>query len=261
MRKKIAIGYIRGRKFGNKWAPDRKEQHRQLSDFAEFHRYDLIEVHIDDQKDGLLRRSGLRGFGKAIEACRDKKADLLYIDTGRWRRNKTFLDFVSIHRKQSKTGPAPDYRMIAIPAEQVTIDAIQRMARYEKFYESNRIKKKKLTTAPPQLTPTQKWKLENGITTRKFRNFVHLRNGVNPIYILLEKAANAGKSMSEIADLLNETFYLTVDGKRWNRHNVRKTIDLIASEDFEKFLTLCNELADDSEYRKWHKHDVRMKKG
>jgi|GEM_PF-4694994 hypothetical protein len=239
---KNAYGYIRGRRHSKKWAPDRKHQRRQIEDYADANGYDLIEVFIEEAKFSLAGKTGAYVLASTLKRCTADKADLLYIDLGRWRRNPVFASFVAAS-KIEKPGRRYPYKFVGIPAERATLEAVERQARLEKYEESFRIKKIKNRADAKPTTPLQQWKHDNEIGTKRFKNFRHLYAGMTPIYQSIED--NDGKSMREIADLLNKEIYLTVDGKRWNRHNVRKTIDLIATDEFQEFVTLCNEARKD----------------
>ncbi len=239
---KRAVCYVRGRMHNGKWAADRAQQLNQFKAYAEEHECEIKARYIEETRFSLKNRTGAHTLAKALDKCKSLKADFLYIDLGRWRRNPVFIDTVSEHKKKD-AGPKPyPYRMIAIPAERKTIEAIERQARLEKYEESFRVKKIAARTEQKKFTGLQQFKIDRQISTKRFNNFKHLYAGVLSIYDVILK--NINDPSSHIADVLNSKIFLTVDGKRWNRHNAKKTVDLINSTEFEDFVTLCNEEKD-----------------
>ena len=68
----------------------------------------------------------------------------------------------------------------------------------------------------------------------------HLHHGVVPIYRVIQD--NSDLSPAFIADILHKEMYLTVGGKYWTRHNVKKAMDLIGTPLFEEFVEMMDNI-------------------
>ncbi len=239
---KFAIGYVRGRRFNGKWCGDAKAQRRQILDYAEAYDFTVIKILIEEQKFSLFKQTGGRTLATALSLCKDNKGTLLYVDIGRWRRSPLFVETIKKIQTHKNTKKLYSYKIQAIPAERKTIELIERQAREEKYYESFGIKKVKKKTVS-NVSDLMKWKQDNKIGTKRFNNFKHLYKGVEPIYRIFEKHTDS--KIIVILDILIKGHYLTVDGKRWNKDNVRKTRANIESDDFQEFIRICDEEKED----------------
>lgn len=286
---KRAIGYVRGKKYKKKWTPDCALQRQQIEDYAEAYGYDLIETRIEEQQFHLQQRDNIKVLGDCADYCLMNGTALLYVDLGKWRTNpliSCYLKFIKGVEKRAplffksegvKKPTAPLlYEMIAIPADQKTIDAIDRQARLEKYGKQVRYKKKPVHTQ--RLTKQERLDAEyqeaidsddpfadlkfeyinpktkprppakRRISIRRLNNFKHLCEGADSIYgIMIE---NEGLSPRLIADKLNDGYYLTVEDKRWNRDNVRKVLAFFDDPLFAEFVEAMenSEEADAAEY-------------
>ena len=142
---KKAIGYIRGRKYNGKWAIDRASQRQQLVEYAEAYNYELLGVRTEDQEISLKDKKTLLGLLQLLKRCKREKADFLYVDLGRYRRNIFFDQIIEAALKDEQNNESLLRTSIAIPASRATREALERHARYELYdyrYKRSRPKKK-----------------------------------------------------------------------------------------------------------------------
>ncbi len=232
---KKAIGYVRARKYMGAWAKDCPLQIKQMRLFAEANGYHLIGTYSEDQKFSIKNETGALVLSKVLKRCKREKADFLYIDIGRFRRNPVFSDISKDVRYRQETSKPYPYKFVAIPAARETIEAIERHARYEKYdFRFRRIREKKKTKEPNN--PISVWKRENKVGTKRLNNFKHLYEGVAPIYKVIQQHLDL--KPRDIADYLNRDYYMTVNGRRWDRDNARKTMELIATDLFHEYVDL-----------------------
>ncbi len=245
---KKAVGYIRARKYMGEWASDHVLQRKQMELFAEAEGYELIDTYSEDQKFSIANKTGALVLSKALKRCKREKVDLLYIDIGRLRRNPVFSDVAKNHDVQSATNKPLPFKMVPIPAARETIEAIERHARFELYdFRYRRTRAKRKPRIPDD--PISIWQRENKVGTKRLKNFKHLYDGVAPIYKVIQ--ANLDLKPRKIAEVLNSEYYMTVDGRRWNRDNTRKTMDLISTDLFREYVGL-------REQAKPEKMDVRV---
>lgn len=259
---KRCLCFIRGHKYKKKMSPDMMLQRDFLKAYAEAEGYDDIKSYqVFSFKGSSAFR--LQAFIiKTITYCIRQKRDFIYIELSRWRRNTLLTDLVRQYEtKVKKDAKAkPDIiRFIKIDASQEIIDAIETHARFEKFDKHVKTVTKKpkkgsfkycyglWEEAKASKDTLIIWKFENNISTRRFNNFRHLCKGSNSIYDVITDHQDL--SPQSIADILHKKYYLTVDGKRWTRDNVTKTMILFKDPLFDFYLREGNfqkrEKADD----------------
>lgn len=234
---KKAVGYIRGRLWERRWAPDKELQSRQIKEFAEANDYGVLKI-VGEQQNFSLRRKGIYPkLMEALDLCEKHNADFLYVDIGNWRTNPVLNQYTS-HKAGTKSG----WKFVGIDPERKTIEAIERQARVEKYANKRRKASKRRLhdeEGKDALPEILVWKRDNKISSKRFKNFEHLYEGVEPIYRLIKD--NWQLSNKRIADELHEGAYLTVDGRRWSEDNVRKTRYLITGKKFAQFVELKEE--------------------
>jgi hypothetical protein len=106
---------------------------------------------------------------------------------------------------------------------------------YDFRYHRTRAKKK----PKEPVDPISVWQRENKVGTKRLKNFKHLYDGIAPIYKIIQKHLDL--KPRDIADYLNRDYYMTVNGRRWDRDNTRKTMDLIATDLFQEYVELREE--------------------
>ena len=236
--KKTAVGYIRARKFAGKWTADARAQRDQIYDYADAEGFKVVKMFVEEQRFSIHKQTGARRFFNALKFCKESGAAFIYVDIGRWRRNPVLHETLTEIERRKGTKDERPYSVVSIPAERRTIELIERQAREEEYYESFKISKRKRRVVKT-LSPIEQWKVDNKIGTKRFNNFKHLYKGVEPIYKVFDK--HADDTVNDIVDDLHRGHYLTVDGKRWNKDNVRKTRLVIQSDDFRGFVKVCEE--------------------
>jgi hypothetical protein len=234
-------------------------QIKQIKDYAKASGHTIKKIYTAEQRfDFVKHLDGIKVTNALFTKCMEEEIDLIYIDIQRYRRNSLLRDFLRLHRSNKKHKDRNErfkFKIIAIPAEPETMDAIERQARLEaarrikkitnKFDADEEDEKKK--KKEEKYTEFEDWVIENKVTTKRLNNFKHLYHGVVPIYkVVLD---NAEKSSRDIAKALNKDIYLTVDGKRWNRHNVQKTKSLIESDLFDEYVEFRDEKRRDIEFK------------
>ena len=234
---KKAVGYIRGRLWRRAWAPDTGLQRQQIKDFAEIEGYEPPTI-LGEQQNFSMRRKGIYPkLTEALNLCEKHSADFLYVDIGNWRTNPVLNQYIA-HKPGTKSG----WKFIGIRPDRETIEAVERQGRLEKYANKRRrALKPKLQDEKGRdnIPPIMIWKRDNEISSKRFKNFEHLYEGVEPIYRLLR--GNWDSSNKKIADELHKKAYLTVDGRRWSEDNVRKTRALITSPEFLEFVDMREE--------------------
>jgi len=230
---KKAIAYIRGRKYKGQWTADREHQIAQIKEHAKEYEIEIIEIVTEDNRLSVPGRL-MSQFADVLKKCREQKADAIFVDIGKWRNNPIFNRFVAAI-------PGSGYSFIALPASRRTLEEIERQARKEKYERTlgKAIKKKRKTKTTEGASMITQWKERNKFPTKQFRNFQHLYAGVDSILDKFEQ--NADSTNKLLADVLHYGSYLTVDKKRWNEDNVRRTRKIIASSDFKEFKSIMDE--------------------
>lgn len=233
----VAVGYIRGKRWQGKWTPDLKLQRRRIAEFADKHEYEVIQYGGDEQRFSLQKRTGYRKLHELLELCAKHKGTFLYVDIGNWRPNTILNDYIRHYKKSGKTS---GWKMLAVPPDRKTIEAIERQARLEKFETVRRPRKKSTEKKDKILTPLDQWQLEHNIGKRRMKGFEHLYKGVEPIYRFIQLRAEESPRLTNkrIAWALDREAYLTVDGKRWTDETVRKARELIQEDEFLEFVRL-----------------------
>ena len=232
-----AVGYIRGRLWKGKWAPDAKLQRRRMEEFAEQHEYEIIQFGGEQQKFSLGRRTGFRKLTELMELCAEQDATFLYVDIGNWRPNVILNNYVSHYKKH---GTKKGWEFVAVPPDIKTMEAIERQARMEKFESRSRPQKTAAAKKKKIPTPIEQWQSQYKIGHRRLKGFEHLYRGVEPIYRAIEKLLEDSPHLTNkrIAWALDREAYLTVDGKRWTDETVRKLRGFIKEEAFREFVRL-----------------------
>ncbi|WP_417783658.1 hypothetical protein [Terasakiella pusilla] len=262
---KKAYGYVRGWKYKGLWSADCKVQAKQIRLYAKENGYELLDIKSEDLRIHLGKKKQ-RGYGdmdvmaSLRKKCEADNADLIYLNIGRHRRNVFLTRYIELFKKaieQQKHGKAKGIRYIEVPASFEVIAAIEKHSRYEKFDKRNRQlqnkkKRKEKEKENEKENEDQKipkpekdddlslWKKAHNIKTKQLNNFKHLLKGTPSIYKVV--TSNNDLKPQALADLLNKQFYLTVSGQRWTRHNVRKIIEAINSNEFEAFIKIQQEI-------------------
>ena len=234
-----AVGYIRGRLWKGKWAPDKDLQARRIKEFAEEYEYEIIHIAGEQQKFLAGLRAKFSKFHKLLDLCKEHEADFLYVDIGNWRPNVVLNAFVTAAKSgQTKRG----WKFVAVPPDKKTMEAIERQARMEKFELQRRRRKKPAEKKSKTLSPIEKWQIQYSVGSRRLKGFEHLYHGVDPIFRIIEKLLKETSNLTNkrIAWALDREAYLTVDGKRWTDETVRKVRGLIKREEFRRYVRLRN---------------------
>ena len=234
-----AVGYIRGRQWKGKWAPDAQRQRQRLLKFADANEYEIIKFGGEQQKFSLGRRTGFRKLTELLTLCDEHKATFLYVDIGNWRPNIILNNYVSHYKKH---GTKRGWQFVAVPPDLETMEAIERQARLEKFESKRRLQKKVGKERRKILLPIEQWQFDYKISRRRLKGFEHLYRGVEPIYRAIEKLIEESPKLTNkrIAWALDREAYLTVDGKRWTDETVRKVRGLIKDKEFFEFVRIKN---------------------
>ena len=129
---------------------------------------------------------------------------------------------------------------MAVPPDIKTMEAIERLARMEKFESRRRHRKTVAAEKKKVLSPIEKWQIQSKISRRRLKGFEHLYRGVEPIYRAIEQLLEKSPLLTNkrIAWALDREAYLTVDGKRWTDETVRKARAFIKGKDFLEFVRL-----------------------
>ncbi len=232
-----AVGYLRGRLWKGKWAPDAKLQRERIKEFAEENEYEIIKFAGEQQKFSLGRKTGFKKLMELFAHCEEHNATFLYIDIGNWRPNVVLNSYTEHYNKY---GTKKGWKFVAVPPDKKTMEAIERQARMEKFESHRRPKKKSIKKKKEKPSPIENWQIKYKISRRRLKGFEHLYRGVDPIFRFIEKILEATPSLTNkrIAWALDRDAYLTVDGKRWNDETVRKIRSVIKKDDFREFVRL-----------------------
>ncbi|MBC8269046.1 MAG: hypothetical protein H8E36_09885 [Rhodospirillaceae bacterium] len=232
-----AVGYMRGRLWKGKWAPDARLQRNRIAEYAEENEYEVIKYGGEQQKFSLGRKTGFKVLMELAELCNKHKATFLYVDIGNWRPNVVLNSFLEQAERLKKIR---DWKFVAIPPDRKIMEAIERQARLEKFESRRRPIKKIIKKKKEKPSPIEKWKTKFKIGRRRLKGFEHLYHGVEPIYRVIEKILEETPKLTNkrIAWALDREAYLTVDGKRWTDETVRKIRGVIKEEEFREFVHL-----------------------
>lgn len=238
MRNRYAIGYIRGRLINKKRTPDWEMQRKVLKEYAAANAYVYLDTLGETQTAKKGMKLEMQALIRACELCKQKKADFLYVDLGNWRRSPVFFKFVTNNQK-SRTG----FDMIAIKDLGI-IEEMQRLAKFDKHFRPDGTPIRHRTASEKKairfrVDPCLEWQEKNGISIRRYRNFCHLTSGSDPIYRVIESLS--GRSDQQIATSLHRKRYVTVDGKQWQRENVRRTRKIIQEDIFKNFCVVREE--------------------
>lgn len=232
---KYAVGYIRGRVIAGKQTRDWAMQERAMRVYADTHSYNYLKTFGDVQTDVDGTNLVLLQLKQAVQLCEEIGSDLLYIQLRRWRRNLIFFKVIRCIRK-SATG----FRAIGIYDRNI-LEVIQVLSKYDKHHRpdgtpirhrSPQVKK----AVRCAIDPCLEWKERSGVATKRYRNFRHLIAGPDSICEVMH--SQPSKSNEELAVILNQKRYLTVDGKPWRKENVRRTRKLMQSMEFKEY---CDE--------------------
>lgn len=235
MGNRYAVGYIRGRFIRKKRTPDWEMQRIALKEYAEANCYVYLATFGEAQTTKKGIKITMPMLIKALELSKKKKATLLYVDLRNWRRSPVFFKFVT-NNVPSRTG----FKMTAIRDDRV-IAEIERLARYDKCFRADGKPVQRRSALEKQdarynADPGLEWKDENDVSTKRYMNSCHLYKGPEPIYRVIQSLA--GKTDREIADILHGRYYVTIDGKRWQKENVRRTRGIIESAAFQQFVAV-----------------------
>ena len=230
---KAAVGYIRGRRHRGEWTADVELQKQQIREYADAYDYRLIAMKGEEQRLGIRRLAN--ALVAALRLCNRNKADFLYVDFGPRRPNPLLTRFLKETKPETQ-----GWRFVPIPADRMTLEAMERQARAEayNFRAGPRRKRPPKQADQRAATALEEFKIKFGVSTKRLRNFQHLYRGVNPIY---EYLLDPRSSPQKIADDLCDEAYLTVDGKRWTADNVRRTRRLVEGHIFKAFITMKDE--------------------
>ncbi len=233
----LAVGYIRGRLWKGKWAPDAKLQRARIKEFADENEYEVIKIAGEQQKFSLTTKAGIKKLGELLTLCDEQKATFLFVDIGNWRPNVVLNSYVNHYKRY---GTKKGWEFVAVPPDKKTMEAIERQARMEKFESRRHHKKKDVEKKKEKPSPLEKWQKKYNVSRRRLKGFEHLYHGVEPIFRIIEKilAETPNLTNKRIAWALDREAYLTVDGKRWSDETVRKIRGVIKEDDFLEFVRL-----------------------
>jgi len=236
-----AVGYIRGRVWKGKWAPDKICQENRIREFAEVDEYEIIKFGIEQQKFSLGRKTGFKKLMELLDLCREHDAAFLYVDIGNWRPNVVLNDLATQIKIR---GTRKGWKFIAVPPDKKTMEAIERQARMENFESQRRRGKKPVEKKSKDLSDIEKWQKVYGVGRRRLKGFEHLYHGVDPIFRFIEKILKETPNLTNkrIAWKLDLEAYLTVDGERWTDETVRKVRGLIKTEEFVRYVRLRDDV-------------------
>ena len=237
-----AIGFIRGVKYRSMWSQDCELQQEQIELTADVEGFHILDIYKDDQRFSFRKKSTNDNLFKAVKRCQRENAKFLFIDIGRYRRNPIFLEVIGIVKDQDKR--RKNKILYPISASKEVLEAIERHARFEEVDTQNRKKRPSAKPSKPKFDPIREWQVTNKVGTKRLNNFKHLYDGVRPIYKIIEEHIEL--KPREIADILNKDYFLTATGKRWDRDNTRKTMDLISDFLFREYAQLRDELGPDT---------------
>ena len=243
--KKRAICFIRGVKVGGKWSIDSRLQEKQLKEYAA-DVYDEVTVVGYAYNQGMDTFESLKFLLNTTSKCSNTNADFIYVELGRYRRSRFLLDLSKLH-DNSKAKNKP-FNVIKIDASRNTIEAIERLNR-EAHFKYQKTKSKRASKPLGKAEDKAKDKAEgpfndfmrtHNVNKKQLANLKHLHHGVVPIYRVIQD--NSDLSPAFIADILHKEMYLTVGGKYWTRHNVKKAMDLIGTPLFEEFVEMMDNI-------------------
>lgn len=234
MTARIAVGYIRGRFIRGKRTPDWEMQRNILTEYADICGYKLIKMFGESQ----IAKKGIKiDMPKLLDAltlCKKRKGIFLYCDLGNYRKSPVLFAFIR-NNNPTKTG----FVMKAVKDADILTE-LERLARYDKCVRPNGkpIKRRSVMEKRAMASigdPCLAWRESSNISMKRYKNYIHLWKGPDPIYKLINSSSHL--TDRDIAEVLHDRYHVTVDGKIWKKENVRRTRAIIDSSEFAEF---CN---------------------
>lgn len=242
--RRYAILYVRTDSYG---VDTRDSQIKWLMEYILEYEFEFLVCHIEAHRDEYGVRYDLKYLDQAIELCLQNtkpeigvECSLFYINFDKFMRNVAFTRRIKLFKKKGGVS--------------VVLEAPEICAEYAQLSRIQQDKEKRRNVAPlEKITPWEKWRSDNGIDKRQWRNFVHIRhfhldvhirNGIlGPPAVLLKKRPTYTwnkLSYAEMAKQLNKLGLKTVNGKRWSKETIRQAWKVILTDEFCSFVDAIN---------------------